>query len=165
MEPILMDTNVGVVANDGHPDASPACVRSAIARLHQLMANEILVLDADWEILREYERNLTPKVGPRAGNLFLRWVYNNRTNVERCHTVTLIRTPENQYEAFPTDPALAAFDLSDRKFVATALTHPAKPLVVNATDSDWHHHREALKAHGVSVEFICPAEMTAPRQN
>ncbi len=160
-----MDTNVGVVANDGHPSASPACVRSAIARLHRLMADEILVLDEGWEILREYERNLTPKAGPRAGNLFLRWVYNNRTNPERCHTVALIRTSENHYEAFPTDPDLAAFDPADRKFVAAARTHLANPPVVNATDSDWHHAYPALVRHGVRVEFICPAEMTMPRRN
>lgn len=160
-----MDTNVGVVANDGHPDASPECVRSAIARLHQLMANEILVLDADWEIIREYERNLTPKAGPRAGHLFLRWVYSNRTNPERCHTVELIRTAENQYEAFPTDPVLSTFDPSDRKFVAVALTHPANPPVVNAADKDWYEHHEALARNGLRVEFICPAEMTKSRRS
>ena len=61
-------------------------------------------------------------------------------------------------------PELADFDLSDRKFVAVALTHATNPPVVNATDSDWHHHREALLRHGVRIESVCPAEMTRARQ-
>jgi len=48
--------------------------------------------------------------------------------------------------------------------VAVALTHATDPPVVNATDSDWHHHREALLRHGVRVESIYPAEMTRARR-
>ena len=61
-------------------------------------------------------------------------------------------------------PELADFDLSDRKFVAVALTHATNPPVVNATDSEWHHHREAPLRYGVQVESICPAEMTRARR-
>lgn len=43
--------------------------------------------------------------------------------------------------------------------MAAALTHLASPPVVNATDTDWHHHRDALGGHEVQVEFLCPTEM------
>ncbi|MBG8556103.1 hypothetical protein [Hymenobacter guriensis] len=156
MQPFLIDTNVGVVANNGHAGASPACVQRAIARLQQFMAGEILVLDEGWEILTEYQRNLTPKTGARAGHLFLRWVYNNRSNTERCHWVNLPRTPEGQYEAYPDqDPALMTFNQSDRVFVAAHLTHPQRPPIVNATDSDWQESLAALSRHGVIVEELC----------
>lgn len=156
MLPFLMDTNVGVVANGGHAGASPACVQRTIARLQQFMAGEILVLDEGWEIIKEYERNLTPKAGARAGHQFLRWVYNNRSNPDRCHWVTLPRTPEGQYEAYPhQDPALTTFNQSDRVFIAAQLTHPQHPTIVNATDSDWEEYQIPLARHGVVVEELC----------
>ena len=156
MRSFLIDTNVGVVANNGHAGATPACVQRAIARLQQFMHNEVLVLDEGWEIIKEYERNLTPKMGARAGHLFLRWVYQNRSNPDRCHFVLLTRSADGQYDAFPhQDPALTAFNQSDRVFVAVQLSHAQHPSIVNASDSDWQEYQAALSRHGVVVEELC----------
>ena len=54
---------------------------------------------------------------------------------------------------FPNDPNLAGFDSSDRKFAAAARKTGVP--VMNATDSDWLIHRDALTANGIVVEFIC----------
>ncbi|MBI4493070.1 MAG: hypothetical protein HY690_09790 [Chloroflexi bacterium] len=58
---------------------------------------------------------------------------------------------------------LAAANRSDRKFVAVARACQRRPPVVNATDTDWWLFRDALKRHGVEVEFLCPDLMVSPR--
>ncbi|MDO7876737.1 hypothetical protein Q5H93_18475 [Hymenobacter sp. ASUV-10] len=159
----LIDTNVPLAAN-GKSSAEPACMRAAAARLRQLQLSEILVLDDGFLILKEYQNKLSPSGQPGVGDAFYLWALRNRSNSRHCELVTLEMAEDGGFAAFPTRPELAAFDLSDRKFVAAALTHPARPPVVNATDSDWHHHREALAQQGVRIEFLCPAEMDRPRR-
>jgi hypothetical protein len=159
----LIDTNVPLAAN-GKSSAEPACVLAAVARIQQLQQGEILVLDADYLILKEYQNQLSPTGQPGVGDAFLLWAWRNHANPRHCAVVPLAKTDEGYFAAFPDALELADFDLSDRKFVAAALTHEANPPVVNATDSDWHHHREDLTRHGVRIEFICPVEMTRPRR-
>ncbi|GAB2695781.1 hypothetical protein GCM10011495_10050 [Hymenobacter frigidus] len=161
----LIDTNVAIVAN-GKSDASPACVVAAIERLERLIAGEILVLDDAEHILTEYRRHLSPHGQPGTGDQFFRWIWEQAAyNPQHCEQVTLVLDADGSFAAYPKASELADFDLSDRKFVAAALTHPAKPPVVNATDTDWHHHHAALSRQGVQVEFLCPAEMTRLRRN
>ncbi len=157
----LIDTNVAVTANR-KSDAGPACQDAAAQRLVQLQQHEILVLDDAFQILNEYDRNLHAAGQPGAGDAFYLWALRNRNNRRHCVQVALELADDGSFAAFPTAPELAAFDRDDRKFVAAARTHPARPPVVNATDTDWHHHRAALAHHGVTVEFLCPAEMTRP---
>lgn len=160
----LIDTNVAIVAN-GKSDAGPSCVLAAIERLERLIAGEILVLDDAEHILTEYRRHLSPHGQPGTGDQFYHWIWEQAAyNPQHCEQVTLLLDDDGNFAAFPTALELADFDPSDRKFVAAALTHAANPPVVNATDSDWHHHHEALTQQGVRVEFICPAEMLRPRQ-
>lgn len=160
----LIDTNVAIVAN-GKSAAGPACVVAAIERLERLIAGEILVLDDAEHILTEYRRHLSPHGQPGTGDQFYRWIWEQAAyNPQHCEQVRLELAEDGSFARFPTDPALAAFDLSDRKFVAASRTHPANPPIVNATDTDWNHHYEALQRHGVEVEFLCPAEMARPRR-
>jgi predicted nucleic acid-binding protein len=155
----LIDTNVAVAAN-GKSDANPACVLAAIERLERLIAGEILVLDDADHILTEYRRHLSPHGQPGTGDQFYRWIYEQAAyNPQHCEQVTLQQEEDGSFAAFPKTAILANFDPSDRVFVAASLTHPSRPPVVNATDTDWHHHREDLAQHGVHVEFLCPGEM------
>lgn len=62
------------------------------------------------------------------------------------------------FEEFPGDEELADFDRQDRKFVAVALTSVNDPTILNAVDSDWWDHLEALNNNGVKVEFLCPEQ-------
>ncbi|UYZ64722.1 hypothetical protein [Hymenobacter weizhouensis] len=158
----IIDTNVPVTAN-GKSDAGPACVKAAAERLEQLKAGEILVLDTAFIILNEYDRNLNSIGQPGPGDAFYLWALRQRNNPARCEQVPLQTDPDGSFTAFPTDSDLAGFDSSDRKFVALALTHPARPAIVNATDTDWHKDLAALQRHGVTVEFICPEEMSRQR--
>jgi hypothetical protein len=158
----LIDTNVPLAAN-GKSDAGPACVLAAIQRLMQLREAEKLVLDAGYLILKEYQNKLSPTGQPGVGDAFLLWAWRNHTNPQHCEMATLAQADDNSFSAFPTDPALADFDPSDRKFVAVALTHEANPPIVNATDTDWHKDHEALTRNGIRIEFLCMEEMTRPR--
>lgn len=160
----IIDTNVAIVAN-GKSDAGPACVIGAIERLEKLIAGEILVLDDADHILQEYRRHLSPSGQPGTGDQFYRWLYEQAAyNPQHCEKVTLELAEDGSFAAFPTDLDLAAFDPSDRKFVAAALTHHANPPIVNATDTDWHKDLGPLTRNGVRIEFLCLKEMTKPRR-
>jgi len=156
----IVDTNVAVVANQRAPQASSDCVRWCVQRLRTLQRTGCVVIDDGWRILNEYKDNLREQGQPGVGDAFLRWLLRNRSNPRFCCQVHI--TPgaasatATDFAEFPQDPALAAFDPSDRKFVAVAVAHPEHPPVLNAVDSDWWDHREALAQHGVQVEFLCP---------
>lgn len=157
MTAVVVDTNVLVVANGRAPQASLWCVRDCVNRLLSVRRSELLVLDAAWLILGEYQRHASSVGQPGPGDAFLKWVLNNRANPERCELAHL--TPRSgaaeDFEEFPSDPDLASFDPADRKFVAVAIASKYDPPIVNATDAGWWNYRAPLERHGVNIEFLC----------
>lgn len=152
----VVDTNVLVIANDLSTSHAPlCCIQASIAFLNSLKDNGHLIIDDNYEIIREYQNNVNATDQPRVGDVFLKWVLRNLANPVRCTQVHIRPNPDREYEDFPDDPELASFDRSDRKFVAVALVHPEHPLIANATDSDWGHATEALNRHGVQVHQLC----------
>ena len=166
----IVDTNVPIVANERDAaQASPDCVRRCIALLREFGCDQrLLVIDDDWQILREYQTLLRSSGQPGVGDAFLRWVLTNRANPRRCEQVHITSSDAHEdqwdYDEFPHTPDLQGFDRSDRKFVAVALAHAEHPPVVNATDSDWWDHQDALVTHDVRVEFLCPDAQFVPRR-
>ncbi len=161
---LIVDTNVPVVANGRKSEhASSRCMNTCITELRDIQRNHTLVLDQGWLVLREYLRNLSSTGRPGGGDEFMLWVLQNRNNPLHCEFVTI--TPlsgsddGNDFAEFPTDLALTNFDRADRKFVAISLAHPEKPLILNATDTDWWHHLFVLEKHGVPIKFLCPDAM------
>lgn len=160
MKSAVVDTNVGVVANARDIHASPDCVLSCIDFLQAITRGEVrVVLDAGWEILTEYQGQLSSTGQPGPGDAFLKWLLQNQANPERCEQVQLHPTERWDYEEFPADPTLEAFDPADRKFAAVARVSPSEPSVVNAVDSDWWEHEQALARHGIRVDLLCPDEV------
>ena len=158
---VVVDTNVAVVANGKSEQASDLCVDSCAERLEQIMYGGVkLVLDDDWRILDEYMRNLHSR-GDDIGDRFLAWSLQYRTNPDRCDlvSITSVDGSENEFQEFPDDPALVGFDPDDRKFIAVALAHPQKPPILQAWDRQWWDFRDALHRSGVTVEFICEADI------
>ncbi len=160
----VVDTNVAVVANNRKsPQASLPCINACISALHDVQRKHCLVLDQGWLVIREYVRHLNQAGRPGVGDEFMLWVLQNRDNPAHCERVTI--TPlagsddGNDFAEFPQDPALVGFDRSDRKFVAIALAHPEKPVIINATDTDWWIYRIQLEKHGVQITFLCPDAM------
>jgi hypothetical protein len=159
---VVVDTNVLLVASDMAEQADNLCVRTCIEELDSIQFGEsLLVLDATGLIVEEYSNKLTPN-GDRIGDRFLRWLLANQFDPALCNLslITPIYDHDGMsiisFDEFPKDPLLASFDISDRKFVAVAVAHPAQPEILNAADSDWRTAEPTLNNYGVSVRFLCP---------
>ena len=161
MMTVVADTNVAVVANGLSEQASEDCVETCAEKLEEIMHGEVkLALDDDWQILGEYTRNLHSR-GTDVGDRFLQWILRNWANPQRCDLVSItpINNLENEFQEFPTDPELRDFDPDDRKFIAVAIAHPEKPLILQAVDYRWLDFRDALQRNGVTVAFICEEDI------
>jgi len=152
----IVDTNVLLVASRKAPQASEFCELACQKYLQDLMNTGVLVIDSQWLIIKEYMNKNSQSGEPYAGDKFLEWVLRNHTNPNRCEKVSITKIGENDFVEFPRSQSLAKFDPSDRKFVAVALTHHAKPAIANAVDSDWRNYETTLAEHGVSLNFLCP---------
>ncbi|PZO36983.1 MAG: hypothetical protein DCF19_20070 [Pseudanabaena frigida] len=152
----IVDTNVLLVASKKASQASEICELACEKHLQNLMNAGVLVIDSHWLIIKEYMHKNSQSGQPNAGDKFLKWVLLNHTNTDRCEKVSITQIAENDFAEFPRSPALAKFDPSDRKFVAVALTHHAKPAIANAVDSDWRNYELILKEHGIELDFLCP---------
>jgi hypothetical protein len=89
-------------------------------------------------------------------------VLTNRCNPKLCEQVAI--TPKNSgetdFEEFPSDPALKAFDPTDRKFVAVAAAHPDRPPILQAVDTTkWWEMKEPLLEAGITVDFLCEEDI------
>jgi hypothetical protein len=152
-----VDTNVPIVANgrldpsNGARQPSLGCREAAIIRLMALVERGTVVLDEERLILEEYRRHLNPSGQPGVGDLFYQTVL--RGTVGLVEYVALPRNESGHFEDFPTCPALAKFDPSDRKFAALGRREGIP--VLTATDTDWLNDRVALMANGIQVDLIC----------
>ena len=155
----IIDTNVLLVANGQHADASPECVIECVRLLESMQTNGVTVIDDGYRVLREYQHKtqLNPPKG--VGDVFLKWLLRHEGNAARVHQVTITETATDQFAEFP-DPALQPqFDASDRKFVAVANAHPDKPPIWQAVDCKWLNWWQALQSKDVEVQFLCPDDI------
>ena len=155
----IVDTNVILIANGQHQDVSPNCVAACALRLQAIMQGGKLAIDDSFLIIREYQNKSTPRLGKRSGDAFVKWVLNNTANVVRIDQISLSTHPDRGFESFPDHPALANFDPPDRKFVAVACAHPDRPPILQAADSKWLGWSDALSAHQIAVDFLCPVDI------
>ena len=155
----VLDTNVPKTANlASEPESVPVdlldCVLACVETVEHVVSHGGLVLDAGDEIFDEYRQNLAMSGMPGIGDGFMKWVHDHRWTIPEGDRVTI--TPEgDSYLEFPDHPDLAGFDPSDRKFVATANAHHAKPPICQATDSKWWGWKDALAEEGIEVDFMC----------
>ena len=156
----LVDTNVPKNANlatkpDPSSDVPDTCIEQCVLAVEHITTNGGLVLDDDGEIFAEYIANLSLRGEPGVGNAFAKWVQNNQWNVDKVDRVMITKNGES-YDEYPDHDGLIQFDISDRKFIAAANTHPSKPPVLQATDSKWWGWQDALAKVGITVHFLCP---------
>ncbi len=160
---VVVDTNVPITAN-GAEDVDADCVLACQRAVQEVLEDRrALVIDDDFEIIAEYQRNLLANGSPRVGDTFLKWVLTNWTNPARCQQVAITPVPpeEGGFAEFPNAKGLETFDPSDRKFVAVANAHPERPPILQALDSKWWGWRQALASVGVTVEFLCREQIQA----
>jgi len=163
--PTVVDTNVVLVANGQHQDISPGCVAQCAVTLQNLMKNGRLVHDNQFLILNEYQNKTQPKTGNRPGDAFVKWALRNRVNRKFVDIISIMDNPARGFDSFPDDPALAEFDPPDRKFVAVAGAHAERPPILQAADSKWLDYSPTLRQHGISVTFLCPADIKRFHKN
>jgi hypothetical protein len=152
-EPWVVDTNVGIVANDrpvdgDHPTES---VLKCVLFLGNLMKIGRIAMDGDREIIREYPHKMRSTGEPGIGDAFLKWVLTNQANPSRCKIVdiTNIAVPD-QLKGFR----------DDEKFIRTALGC-SEPQIAEAVDGLWWKRRADFEAVGITVNFLCPEEIKA----
>lgn len=149
----VVDENVLCGANGIADHATPRCEEACITFLGECIKALSLVLDVEGEILVTYAQHCSYSGEPGAGDAFFIWANDHAAALTRF---TLPRDHSGQYIGFPTDEALATFDSDDRKWVALALAAGPEAEIVNALDSDYRDHAEALGAAGVRVRELCP---------
>lgn len=164
----LVDTNVPVNANlatnpEPYSDVPDECVLACIEAIEHIIKKRGLVIDEGNEIFDEYRQQLSMKGQPGVGDRFMKWVHDNRWGLPDTDRVTITKNGES-YDQFPDHNGLNDFDNSDRKFIAVANTHPAKPPVLQATDSKWWGWKDALKEVGITVQFLCSDYVEAKYQ-
>lgn len=163
--PMVVDTNVVLVANRQHQDISAECVANCALALKNLMQDGKLVLDDRFLILNEYLNKTRPKIGNRPGDAFVKWALRNKANRKFVDTVAVMDNPVRGFDTFPDDPALAEFDPADRKFVAVAGAHAGPTPILQAADSKWLDWSSTLSQHGIAVTFLCPADIKRFHKN
>jgi hypothetical protein len=156
--PVVIDTNVLVTA-DGGPETSRLCVELCQKRILEIKADGCVVLDSEWQIVKEYTANLKRGRQPGLGLRFLEWILNTRSTHGHCSWIRITPHHERGYEEFPEHEGLRKFDWSDRKFVAVAAKCSPSLAIIQATDSKWVGWCSALNDCGITVEFICKDEI------
>lgn len=161
---VVIDTNVLMVANEDFPpaqvDEDGNDVQACITRLQEIQSGESaerVVLDEEDRLLNEYQQTLRSSRQPSTGHAFLHWLYQAGWNDRSCDRVqvTCLDEAEQIFKEFPGHPQLADFDVADRKFVATANAHPAKPTILQAVDAKWMGWEGALNECGINIEWLC----------
>ena len=148
-----------MVSSGRTEQADIECQQSAYRVLREIQSNRSLVLDDRYEIMREYQMALmgSSASDPGPGEGFFIWA----SGTESVHRVQLTPHPDRGYLEFPSTPELASFDWDDRKFVAATIKSGTdRTELVNATDSDYKEHDQALREAGVDVREICPHILT-----
>lgn len=160
-KPVVVDTNVPIVANGKASHVDTDCLNACIENLVHIQREGQVLVDQSGFILAEYQRRLSHSGQPGLGDAFFKWLWNNQAQTHICTKVDISPKDDTgtSFAVFPTDPELAGFDPSDRKFVAVAIASEENPPILNATDTDWWHHQEAMARLGITVEFLCPQHM------
>lgn len=162
MKPVVVDTNVAVVANDASLPANTAitrpldCVVACIKAIRELTEAGHLVLDTTGFIFDEYKTYLSFSGQPGVGDVFMKWVHDRQWNPEFCTRVEITPDDSKGFVEFPDHPELADFDWSDRKFVAVARAHGKDVRILQAVDEDaWVQVEDVLSENGAPVRFLC----------
>lgn len=161
-DPLVVDTNVPLVANAATRGDVPwdlECVRACVSAIRRVQEDGGLVLDDAHRILGEYFRGLSRKGMPGLGDAFAKWAWDHQHDERVCEQVVITEDGDSFIE-FPDHDGLGDFDLSDRKFVATAAVHGSAS-VLQAVDSKWWGWKDALREAGVEVRFVCPTTIAA----
>ena len=86
---MVVDTNVGIVANGGADHVRLSCVKACVDALQMVVSQGRILLDDEMHILIEYHRHLCPSGAPGVGDMFMKWVWQNQGNESMCLRVPI----------------------------------------------------------------------------
>lgn len=155
----IVEVNVGIAANGRDTHVSLLCQKTCVEMLLALRDRGGFAMDQGGLIFDEYKVYLNFEGEPGIGDLFFKWVNDVQWDESVCRRAALTPHPDRIFEEFPSDPTLAKFDRSDRKYAALAAKCGPEAAVFNAADSDWKHHKTALERNGINVVNLCPADL------
>lgn len=152
--PVIVETNVAVVANRQNDEVVSSCEEACIKFLIEIIRNHtVILIDEGDEVRGEYTKAIKDSKPFQLGAQFLIYIYQHQYDGSRVQRESLPKNAAGEFADFPNDPALANFDQSDRKFAALA-RRTGTPMT-NATDSDWAQFKGPLAANGINVHFLC----------
>lgn len=156
----VIDTNVLLVANDQHQDASVDCVACCVESIARLSRSGTVVIDDGWRILSEYQHKLdSHRRQPGPGDAFLKWMLQRRANPRYVVEVSVTEAGQDWFVEFPDEDLQRDFDPPDRKFIAVAAADAGNPQVVQAADCKWLGWWRRLAERGIETQFICPEDV------
>ena len=159
----VVDTNVPTTANGMNEGASPGCVAASARALQQVMQGGHVYIDDRDLIVEEFGRNLSRKGQPGPGDAFFKWLLTHQWGRQRVTQVSI--TPKGQdpedFEELPVPEDGTRYDPSDRKFLAVAAAVQRHPPILQSFDSKWWGWQAALAKCGVTICFLCEAEIKA----
>lgn len=155
MRKVIIDSNVLLVADNLHDDISSQCVINCVNFLEGITDSGTVVIDNSWIMLTEYQRKTKPSQPKHAGDVFLKWLHQNKGNATRVEQVAVTEKSPQIFNEFPDPDNQLDFDSDDRIFVAVANAHPEKPPIVQAADCKWLDWWRAFLEHDVEIDFIC----------
>ncbi len=150
----VIDTNVLVAANGTDTHADKLCQLTCARRLQDTQINAVLVLDAQRNILLEYQRRVGSGNPNTPAKRFFVWASQTapRLGVQLTPHATRV------FAEFPPSEGLRNFDEDDRMFVAAAIvaSQSGATVLANALDNDYAEHQTALREAGIRVDELCP---------
>jgi len=161
VERCVIDTNVLVTANkalscEANDDVAnyPKLLEKCVKILHEIIEKQtFVVLDADDEIISEYKPYLSFSGQPGVGDVFFKWLHDNRHSFPESERVSIHKTTDGYLE-FPIDLYSENVDPDDMKFFAVSNAHQYKPIILEATDAKWWKWATAAKRCGILIKFI-----------
>lgn len=154
---LIVDTNVPLKAACENPedDIDKKCAFACLKFIKRIMkSSDVVVLDSEYDILKEYIKQMKKFNQDNVAKVFFKWVLKNLSS-NRIQKYNITKLGDNEYVEFPRSHELVHFDFSDRKFVALAKAHPSHPPIYNGSDTDWWDYRDALEKEGVHIVFLC----------
>lgn len=159
---IIIDTNVpklaGAVISE-IPEDQIGCTLCCVDFIRKLLddPDACVVLDAGWQILKEYQKELEGSGhDPGLARQFLQWIYTHLSSSNNIdNTIILHLEKPYIFKEYPDHPDLKGFDKDDRKFIALANAHPKHPTIIEGSDHEWWGIKDALGEVGLSVRFLC----------
>ncbi len=152
MNKAIIDANVMILAGTpvrSIPNDMLYCYEKCVDYIEQFMDdNNGVFLDAQGEILKEYENSFRNNEYPNMSTEFLKWA------LVHAEFVALNEIEPNVYIPYPDNAKLKGFDPSDRKYIALAYKHPQKPDIIEGTDSKWWGIKQELADNGITLVFI-----------